>query len=186
MPQAPLAGFDSRKAAQIAAYFTARQPDIEKLKLIKLMYLAERAALAKYGRPMIYDELYSLKDGPICSSALNGINGEIDSDTWSRYIVMDANRRNIHLQMNVSRDDLDEVSDAEMDVLESVWSEFGHFTAGQIRQWTHDHCPEYTEVDQGRVPITYAALLQAIGVESISDIEADIAQARKLSSYLLA
>jgi len=186
MSQAPLAGFDSRKAAQIAAFYVSKQPDIEKLKLIKLIYLAERRALAKFGLPMIFDEFYSLKDGPICSSALNGINGEIDPETWSSYIVMNQNRRNIALRRAVSRDDLDEISDAEIDVLEEVWGTFGSFTAGQIRNWTHNNCPEYTELSHGRVPITYSALLEAIGVTRIPDIEEDIAQARKVSSYLLA
>lgn len=184
MQMAPLAGFDSAKAAQVAAFFVAREPHIEKLKLIKLVYLAERRALSQYGRPMLYDEFYSLKDGPICSSTLNGINGELDASTWSSLIALDSNGRNVHPVREVGRDDLDEVSDAEMDVLESVWAEFKDFTSSQIRNWTHKHCPEYTEVEKGRVPISYADVLKALGDDYASAIESDITAARRAASFL--
>jgi uncharacterized phage-associated protein len=79
---APLVGFESRKAAQISAYFADKEGgSIEKLKLIKLIYLAEREFVKRHGLPMLYDEFFSLKDGPVCSSTLNGINGSIDKDT---------------------------------------------------------------------------------------------------------
>jgi len=68
----PLNGFQSRKAAQIAASFAIKSGGrIEKLKLIKLIYLSERQFASDHDRPMLYDEFYSLKDGPICSSSLN-------------------------------------------------------------------------------------------------------------------
>jgi len=48
------------------------------MKLIKLIYLSERESVRSRGRPMIFDEFYSLKDGPISLNALNGINGNTD------------------------------------------------------------------------------------------------------------
>jgi uncharacterized phage-associated protein len=88
MPQFKLLGFRSRKAAQVSALFLARESDgrMDKLKLIKLLYLTERESMAARGRPIFYDEFYSLKDGPICSTALNCLNGELDKDIWSNYV----------------------------------------------------------------------------------------------------
>jgi uncharacterized phage-associated protein len=86
MPKFKLLGFRSRKAAQVSALFLARESGrMDKLKLIKLLYLTERESMAVRGRPIFYDEFYSLKDGPICSTALNSLNGELDKDIWSNY-----------------------------------------------------------------------------------------------------
>lgn len=181
---APLVGFKSDKAAQIAAFFAAHQPGIEKLKLIKLIYLAERAFLAQHGHPMLYDELFSMKDGPVCSAALNGINGRIDTDKWTKFISMKSNRY-VKANLGADRDLLDEVSDAELAVLNNIWDEFGHMSASQIRKWTHDNCPEYTEIDHGRVPISYASVFKALGENQLaSELEKRINYSRKVDSLL--
>ena len=45
--------FDEKKAAQAAAYFLLRAGGrLEVLKLMKLLYLAERRSFEKYGEPM--------------------------------------------------------------------------------------------------------------------------------------
>lgn len=166
---APLVGFRSRKAAQICAHFAVRSDGIiEKLKLIKLVYLAERAFLAEIHRPMLFDELFSLPHGPICSSTLNGIDGEIHEQIWDDFIQRNGNA--IVALKKFTRDDFDEISDAELDILEQVWDEFGQMTASQLRNYSHDHCSEYTETT-GRIPISYREVLEALGV---SDTEAEL------------
>ena len=160
----PVAGFDARKAAQIAAFFATNEGDhgIEKLKLIKLIYLAERQFLTDHGFPMLFDEFYSLPHGPICSSALNGIDQRIQADIWAPLIARHGHV--IYPCKRTAREDMDEVSDAEMTALNQVWSCFGSYTSSRIRNWTHDHCPEYVEVGPGeRLPIEYTDLLEAVG-----------------------
>ena len=111
----PSAGFRSRKAAQICEYYASQSGgSIDKLKLIKLMYLSERKFLSAYHHPMLYDEYYSLPHGPICSSTLNGIDGIIHEELWSSRIARHGNR--VVAVRAVDRADLDQVSDAEMAV----------------------------------------------------------------------
>jgi uncharacterized phage-associated protein len=87
-----IVGFRSRKAAQICTYFALQSEGlIEKLKLIKLVYLSERACLALNHRPMLFDELFSLPHGPICSSTLNGIDGEIHGHIWDDFVARNSN-----------------------------------------------------------------------------------------------
>ena len=45
-----LVGFRPRKAAQVAAFFASQENPIEKLKLIKLIYLSERESLCRIRR----------------------------------------------------------------------------------------------------------------------------------------
>jgi uncharacterized phage-associated protein len=181
---APLVGFRSRKAAQLCALFALKsQGVVEKLKLIKLIYFSERRVLAEHHRPMLFDELFSLPHGPICSSTLNGIDGAIHGHIWDDFVARNGN--NIVAMKKFTRDDFDEVSDEELDAVEEVWRELGHMTASQLRNYSHNNCAEYTETT-GRVPIAYREVLEALGVpEAEAEIvERDIANVRREESAL--
>jgi uncharacterized phage-associated protein len=180
----PLIGFRSRKAAQICAYFALKSDGlIEKLKLIKLVYLSERKMLAETHHPMLFDELFSLPHGPICSSTLNGIDGEIHSEVWDDFV---AHNGNIVVAMKkFARPAFDEISEAEIETLDAIWKEFGRMTASQIRNWTHENCREYTETT-GRIPIAYRDVLLAVG-ESEAEADAvdrEIGEFRRAESAL--
>lgn len=181
-----LVGYMSRKAAQICAYFAKLSGEsIEKLKLIKLIYLAEREFLKRHGHPMLWDEMFSLPHGPICSNTLNGINGELDQKDWSEFIVRLSNR-DVSSLIEAKRDQLDEISNAELDVLNGVWESFGWMSAPQIRNYTHKNCPEYTELEQGRLPISYKDVFEALGEPNAAELEDDIVELRRAQSILLA
>ncbi len=172
----PIVGFDSKKAAQIAAFFSLKEKgSIEKLKLMKLMYLSERASLQESGHPMTYDEFYSMKHGPICSNALSGINGDvIDKTAWDKYISIDNNKKDVRAKKQFTRADFNEISDFEIELLESIWVTFGHMSAGEIRNYTHKHCPEYQHVEKGRVPISYRDIFKALGETDSEKLEDEI------------
>ena len=58
-------GYDAALAAQVAAVFLIREGgSMDKLKLVKLMYLAERGSVERHRRPMFFDENFSLEHGP--------------------------------------------------------------------------------------------------------------------------
>lgn len=179
----PLAGYQSRKAAQLVSYFAVLSGGIiEKLKLIKLIYLSERAFLKEYHFPMLFDELYSLRNGPICSSTLNGIDGVIHTSVWSDFITKNGNQ--IVSNRKVQRDDLDELSDAEIDIADAIWNEFKNKTSSQMRNYTHDNCPEYTEVESGRLPISYRDVLEALGDPNAEAIDREIRDIRRAESLV--
>ncbi|MCX7313733.1 MAG: Panacea domain-containing protein [Alphaproteobacteria bacterium] len=181
---APLVGFRSRKAAQLCAFFALKsQGVIEKLKLIKLIYFSERRVLAEHHRPMLFDELFSLPHGPICSSTLNGIDGAIHGQIWDDFVARNGN--NIVAMKKFDRNDFDEVSDEELDAVEKIWDELGHMTASQLRNYSHKYCAEYTETT-GRIPIAYREVLEALGVpeDEAEIVERDIASVRREESAL--
>lgn len=178
----PLVGFRSRKAAQLCAYFAVESGGtIEKLKLIKLLYLAERRFLSENHHPMLFDEYYSLPHGPICSSALNGIDGIIHGEIWDDYIARNGNV--VVAMKSFSRDELDDVSDAELEVVAGIWRQFGHMTASQLRNYSHDNCPEYTETT-GRIPISCKQILEAVGEEDAEALANEVDKMIKLDGLL--
>lgn len=131
---------------------------------------------------MLFDEYYSLPHGPICSSTLNGINGVIHENLWDEYIARNGNI--VVAVKSVKRDDLDHISDAELEVLQGVWQQFSGLTASQIRNYTHEHCPEYTETDKARIPISYRQILEALGEADAVDIAREISELVKLEGIL--
>jgi uncharacterized phage-associated protein len=179
----PPTGFRSRKAAQACAFFAAKTAHgIEKLKLIKLMYLAERKHLGEKHKPILWDDFFSLPHGPICSGTLNGIDGRITQNIWNNFI---ARHGNVAVATRrFERSDLDELSNSDIRTLESIWVEFGHCTASQLRNYTHDNCPEYTETDRQRIPISYLDILVALGDENASSVAEEIISMRRAESVL--
>lgn len=174
----PVVGFRSRKAAQLCAWFATQSSGcIEKLKLIKLVYLTEREHLSTYEDSMLFDELYSLPHGPICSGTLNGIDGRIHEEIWDNFLARNGNI--VVAVRSFSRADLDDLSDNELELAQNVWSKFKNMTASQIRNYTHNNCPEYTEISSGRIPIRYEDVLRAVGSKSAELVEDEIASLRR-------
>jgi len=72
--------FNEKKAAQAAAYFLFRAGGpLSVLKLMKLLYFAERRSFEKFGEPMIGDRLASMPHGPVLSCTYNHMNGDLPS-----------------------------------------------------------------------------------------------------------
>lgn len=181
--------FTARKIAQMSAFFAKRQGGtINILKLIKLLYLADRESMARYGTPISFDYAYSMDKGPMLSQALDFVDGFIEdaSDVakWEEWIG-DRKNHQVSLNRDFGRDDLDEISDASLDVLEAVWRRFGHLDQWQLVKYTHDNCSEYKETPKGqRNPISDSEILNAVGIEKkqADEISADIQAQRRLDA----
>ena len=70
--------FNESKATQMAAYLLKKAEccTLPHLKLMKLLYLAERTAYLEHGYGISDDTLVSMPYGPVLSSTLNLMNGE--------------------------------------------------------------------------------------------------------------
>lgn len=159
--------YNEKKAAEVAAFFLFRaHGKMPILKLMKLMYLAERTSYKRYGEPIIGDKLVSMPHGPVLSITYQHVNGELSSieggwETW----VGDRSRYDVELQDPSSlrsTDDLLELSDADAEILDEIWTQFGHLTKWQIRDFTHIHCPEWRDPNGSMIPMDYEDLFRAL------------------------
>lgn len=169
-PEAAL-GFDHLKSVQTIAYFVRKAGgSAEKLKLVKLLYLAERRSFAKRGRPMNFDSYFSLPHGPVVSSALNGMDHNLDDPAWDALHL--ANKKDVTIVADVADDHL---SRADRSILDATWHEFGGMTASQIRNWTHEHCAEYVEVGSGNsLPIDLSEIMAQVGTDAPDNSARDV------------
>jgi uncharacterized phage-associated protein len=158
--------FNARKAAQVAAFFCEKQGgEIYVLKLVKLIYLADREFMAECGFPITNDLHVSMDHGPVNSCTLNLIDGNTETESWSD-LISDRAQHRVGLARGLTQDDLDELSDAEVDALGRVWQTFGHMGRYELRDWTHKNCPEWENPHGTSTEIPLQRTLQYLGVEN--------------------
>ncbi len=166
--------FNEKKAAQVAAFFlfkaSQREANITILKLMKLMYLAERRSYQQYGEPIIGDALVSMPNGPVLSNTLDLINfgSQNNFDGGWDTLIAERSGRDMALKspdLMSSEEDLRELSESDVEILQSIWSEFGNKSAHWLREYTHRHenCPEWEDPDGSSVPIKLETLFEALG-----------------------
>lgn len=154
--------FNERKAAHVAAYLTLKQGgSIHIVKLIKLIYLGDREFLKRYDAPILHDRLVSMPKGPVNSNTYNFASGQVRADIWDSLLHDEANHmiscKGVHLA------ELDELSRAEMRVLDSIWSEFGNMGPWELVDYTHDHCDEWEDPNGSSRTIPYERVLKVLG-----------------------
>ena len=163
--------YNEKKAAQVAAFFLlSAQEAMPIVKLMKLLYLAERRSYEKYGQPMVGDRLVSMPYGPVLSQTLNHLNGMLPPceggwDSW----MSDRAGHLIALAQQVppaSMDGLLELCDADAEILTEIWDAFGHMTEWELRDYTHNHCSEWKDPDGSMIPIKFEDLFRALKLTS--------------------
>jgi uncharacterized phage-associated protein len=163
--------FDEKKAAQVAAYFLFRsgnQAEMSVLKLMKLLYLSERRSYELYSEPLIGDRLVSMPHGPVLSITYNHMNGELADSTakgWSHMMkARSGNSIGLHADARIEspEKELLELSDSELQLLSDIWKDFGWMKPYQIRDYTHEHCPEWVDPNGSMIPMTFGDLFEAL------------------------
>ena len=166
--------FDERKAAQAAAYLLLRAGGtLDVIKLVKLLYLAERLHYQRYGEPLTGDRLVSMPNGPALSLTLDHVNGGLRSRPggWQSWIAacegnMVALRETERAHVNVTEDDFDMLSDSDVEALGEIWDKFGHWDKWRIVDYTHEGgCPEWHDPCGSSVPIRRVDLFRALGFD---------------------
>lgn len=155
--------FDDKKVVQMAMYFLGRRGGrMSYLKLMKLLYLADRLSMELHDFPISDDHHVSMPHGPVLSNTLNLITGQVASDEWHNKIAGEADYE-VSLRAAFERDQLDELSDADIDVMEAVWNQYGGMTRWELVEFTHSHCPEWEDPNGSSYPIAPEAIYRAIG-----------------------
>jgi uncharacterized phage-associated protein len=156
--------FTASKVAQMAAVFARKEGGaINVLKLAKLLYLADRESMNRYSAPISFDKFVALKDGPMLSKARDLVQGKIVSEAWS-YWMSPRKGLNVALAHEFTRDDLDQLSDADLEILDSVWDELGAMDRFELRDYVHEHCPEWKNPGDTSKPINEAEIFRALGL----------------------
>lgn len=161
--------FSASTIAQMAAVFAKKEGGrINVLKLAKLLYLADRASIARYGSPISHDRFVSMEHGPVLSNALDLADGKTRSEEWSTWIKP-RRKHDVAVARDFERDDLSHLSDADLEVLDEVYKDVGWMDRFELRDYTHKHCPEWKDPGKSSLPIRIEDIFLALG---LADTEA--------------
>ncbi|WP_252272785.1 Panacea domain-containing protein [Pseudomonas subflava] len=156
--------FNEQKVAQMAAFFLSRNGGpLPIIKLMKLLYLADRRALDLYEMPMSGDRMVSMPHGPVLSRTLELMNGAIRSQEggWDCWV---ADRAGHMLSLkDCEASGLDRLSEADLEILAEVQAQFGQMDQWALRDYTHDRCAEWKDPSGSSYPIEYKDVLEALG-----------------------
>lgn len=152
--------FNHRKTTQALNFFAVHEGrPIVKMKALKLLWLADRLHLRRYGRTITDDTYYAMKHGPVASNAHNIMrhnDSYLSGDTleYSRRFVTETNPR-----MVASNDAVDYkvFSQTDKDALAEVYQEFGKLDEKALSQLSHLY-PEWAQFEQaldGRLGIRF-------------------------------
>ena len=171
--------FDEAKATQIAAYFLARRGgQMHYIKLIKLMYLADREALLRWGIPMSTDRHVSMDNGPVLSNVLNLLTDDRPKPTWSRYISPPLGDYEVKLLEPAPTDLLSRV---EEKLLNEIFDQYGHRNRWDLIYNVMHKLPEWQDPNGSSLPIQLRDILKA-GGESEEEIRAVLKELHSFAS----
>lgn len=157
--------YSEEKITEMAAYLLNKEGgSMPYIKLLKLLYLAEREAMARWGESMSGDNFVSMPHGPVLSQTYDLIKG--GSGIWASRIKDEAN----HIVSLRELFDFQETSPAILKILDETYFKYGRMGWREIVKFTHDNCPEWRDPQGSSYPITPKAILIAMG-KTGSDLE---------------
>ena len=157
------------------------------MKLIKLLYLADREALSRWGRPITTDRYVSMKHGPVLSGVLNliteGEDPSLGQTVWGKHIS-EPEKFDVSLKEDSSGDLL---SEAEDELLDETSRTFGHMNRWRLVDFVHT-LPEWKDPEGSAFPIEYGEILKAQNKmpEEIHAIESELQSLAQMDHYLAA
>jgi uncharacterized phage-associated protein len=166
--------FNQAKAAQLAgSLLKMAGGTMYYMMLIKLMYLVDRAALIKWGRPLTWDSYVSMPHGPVLSATLDLINEGPDEDSpWGALISPPVDYC-VSLKGEPSTEEL---SEAEEELIGRIFERYGRLNRYKLRDMLHEVLPEWRDPKGSSLPIEYRDILRA-GKKTdaeIAEIESEI------------
>lgn len=132
-----------KKSTQAINYFACKKDGrINKLKAIKLIWLADRYHLRKYGRPVIGDTYWAMQFGPVGSKTLDiaNLKDSLEKDclkyasSFLKSTGESENTRNLSSKKDV---DLGVFSQTDIEALEMAFAEYGDRDRFELAEISH-------------------------------------------------
>jgi len=170
--------FREAKTTQAAAkLLKLRGGQMSYMKLIKLLYLVDREALLRWGRPVTGDRYVSMDRGPVLSQTLNLITEEPapGQDTiWAHHI---SRPQDYEVRL-IKEANEDELSEAEMQLIDEIFGKYGRMSRWELVDLVHNF-REWQDPKGSALPIQFRDILRA-GGKSEAEIAAVVEEIDEL------
>ena len=165
-----------QKSVQVAAMFLRlhKQP-MHHLKLMKMLYMADRRSLEQIETTITGDRYVSMEFGPVLSNVYNLIKGVYsdanDQALWSTHISSRCN----HKLSLVKDPGNGKLCEFEENLIRDIYEEYKDYDRFDLAEETHRLFPEWEKPPEGigSIPIKIETTLRSVGKteEDIKEIE---------------
>lgn len=155
--------FDPTRTAQAAAHLIKLSGgEINYMKLIKLLYLADRESFITTGRPITGAAMVSMPYGPVLSEVLDLIKHP-PTGPWASYVTTP---KDFNVSLKVQAPDDDELSRNDLRILRSVHAKFGDSDKWELVAKLHsiEGAPEWEDPSGSSILIPPEKILEKHGV----------------------
>lgn len=169
--------FREDKATQAAALFIKLcGSSIDQIRLMKLLYYAEREALKRWGRPITFDSYVSMNRGPVLSQTLDLMHEEDETVSfWHRFISAPQN-----YQLTLINDPgMNSLSQAEINLIKEIYDEYKDIDKWDLCKMSHE-LPEWKDPEGSAIPINYQDIFRAVG-KSDAEIETILSEIENIA-----
>ena len=175
--------FKERKTTQVAAWIVhACGGKMDVGELLALLYLIDREALKRWGRPVTFDRPFNLPLGPTPSATYDMVRHPSKGRYWSSSFA--APQHNV-IRLISPDTGVDELSQAEIDLVQDIFRDFGRKSFGELK--THlQSLPEFHAPSEYPTPINWDTLLRAVGWkgEDLEEIKRELEASAKFESAI--
>lgn len=143
--------FEPEKALESLVYVASRVPGHDMYKTLKVLYVADKLHLAKYGRLIYGEHHYALPYGPVPQHAYDAVKSL--QALWVQSLIpkdqLAGALKRDHTTLHPLREaDLDELSKSDVDCLNEALRECEKLSMDQIKELTHDSAWQATDRGQ--------------------------------------
>ncbi|MGH7313548.1 MAG: Panacea domain-containing protein [Candidatus Rokuibacteriota bacterium] len=154
--------FKPEKFVEAVSYLLSRVGPSARMRIVKLLYLADRTHLVRHGTPILGDRYYRLPFGPIPSRALDLLEAaanivagdrEVAPDAVSDFLLdrleivqPDSKYPTYRIRRPVERTSLDFLSASEIEALDIAVARYGRLQARELSDLSHRH-DTYTKTE---------------------------------------
>ena len=151
------------------------------MRLIKLLYIADRESLKETGRPITGDQIVAMERGPVLSRLYDLIKDTAsDSIEWDKFIQRD----NYHIRL-INEPGNSELCRYEINKLQEIWDRYRGDDEYALVRKTHEFA-EWKKNDPGTSskPIPLSDILEAVGrKDDIEKIERDAKESAAFANF---
>lgn len=165
--------FDEMKATQAACYLLSLNAErMNYMKLIKLLYLADRKFIADWSNSITTDCYVSMENGPVTSRIYDLIKeGKSDNGSYWASCIR-TNGDDVVLTKTIG--EYDRLSPMEMEVIAEVSSRFESVGTWDVVNFCQRNLAEWQDPSGSSIPITIEDIIHA--VKSDKDVDECIEQ----------
>jgi uncharacterized phage-associated protein len=175
--------FNSNKTTQAIAFLLHQSStkSANYMRLIKLLYIADRESLKDTGRPITGDRVFAMDRGPVLSNLLDLIKGSYyDCSQWDKFI----RKENYHIRL-IDSPGNGELCRYEIEKLQEIWDRYDSKDEWDMVNETHEF-PEWKKnhmtAASHRIPLS--DILEAVGrPEKLEDITKDVQQSENFTNF---